>query len=161
VERPIKRPERLRPEIAPNMTKILLVEDSKFMRIATERALARAGYEVTTAIDGEHAIECARLLRPDLILLDLLLPKLPGPEVLKALKGDSSTASIPVVILSGMSEKNAERLHRDGAFAFLGKEALALDKGSGALLAVLAGIVRDLGLAVPQSAVPAATGHHI
>ncbi|MFZ0806041.1 MAG: response regulator [Candidatus Sulfotelmatobacter sp.] len=149
---------RLRPEIASTMTKILLVEDSKFMRIATERALARAGYEVTTAIDGEHALESARLMRPDLILLDLLLPRLSGQDVLKALKGNSSTASIPVVILSSMSEKNADRLHRDGAFAFLGKEALALDKGSGALLTVLAGILRDLGLAVPPPALPAA-GH--
>jgi len=139
------------------MTKILLVEDSKFMRIATERALIRAGYAVSTAIDGENALEAARLTRPDLILLDLLLPKLAGPEVLKALKADPLTAAIPVVVLSGMSEKNAERLHRDGAFAFLGKESLALDRGSGALLEALAAIVKQLGLQAPQGAM--AGGH--
>lgn len=138
------------------MTKILLVEDSKFMRLATERALARAGYEVSTAVDGQQALEAARVIRPDLILLDLLLPKVAGPDVLKALKCDAATASIPVVILSGMSQKNAERLQGDGAFAFLGKEALSLDKGSEALLEILGGIVRQLGLQVPPLASAAA-----
>jgi len=137
------------------MTKILLVEDSKFMRLATERALVRAGYEVSTAVDGESALSSARIIKPDLILLDLLLPKLAGPEVLKALKADPATAAIPVVVLSGMSEKNSDRLRRDGAFAFLGKESLALDKGSEALLAVLATILQELGLKVPQGVMAA------
>jgi CheY-like chemotaxis protein len=60
------------------MTKILLVDDSKFLRLATERALARAGYDVSTAADGENALQVARERRPDLILLDMLLPKM-GP----------------------------------------------------------------------------------
>jgi len=70
------------------MIKILLVEDSKFLRLATERALARAGYDVSTAADGEEAVAKAREKLPDLILLDLLLPKVTGTEVLKALKKD-------------------------------------------------------------------------
>jgi CheY-like chemotaxis protein len=68
------------------MTKILLVDDSKFLRLATERALAWAGYDVSTAGDGENALQMAREKRPDLILLDMLLPKMSGPDVLKALK---------------------------------------------------------------------------
>jgi CheY-like chemotaxis protein len=76
------------------MTKILLVDDSKFLRLATERALARAGYDVSTAIDGEQALEVAREKKPDVILLDMLLPKMAGPEVLKALKKDPATAAI-------------------------------------------------------------------
>jgi CheY-like chemotaxis protein len=80
------------------MTKVLLVDDSKFLRIATERALARAGYEVSTAVDGEHALEIARETHPDVILLDMLLPKMAGPEVLKALKKDPATAGIAVVV---------------------------------------------------------------
>src|ERR1022692_4934084 len=68
------------------MTKILLVEDSKFLRLATERALARAGYETSSAVDGEEALRVAREKMPDLILLDMLLPKMSGPDVLKALK---------------------------------------------------------------------------
>ena len=70
------------------MTKILLVDDSKFLRLATERALARAGYDVSTAADGENALQMAREKRPDVILLDMLLPKMTGPDVLKALKKD-------------------------------------------------------------------------
>jgi len=131
------------------MTKVLLVDDSKFLRLATERALARAGYEVTTASDGEHALEVAREKKPDLILLDMLLPKMTGPDVLKALKKDPITAGIAVVVFTGLSQKNASRLQQDGACGFLEKSALGLDKGCEAFLVALAGIVRTLHLDVP------------
>ncbi len=113
--------------------------------------MARAGYDVSTAVDGENALQMAREKRPDLILLDMLLPKMTGPDVLKALKKDPQTASIAVVALTGLSHKNAERLRRDGAVAFLEKSNLALDKGSEALLTALAEIVRDLNLEVPAA----------
>ena len=132
------------------MTKILLVDDSKFLRLATERALARAGYEVSTAMDGEDALKIAREQNPDVILLDMLLPKMTGPDVLKALKKDPATAGIAVVAFTGLSQKNAIRLEQDGACAFLDKAALGLDKGSEALLAALAGILRKLKLEVPS-----------
>ena len=131
------------------MTKILLVDDSKFLRLATERALSRAGYQVSTAIDGEDALKIAREQRPDVILLDMLLPKMTGPDVLKALKKDPSTAGIAVVAFTGLSQKNAVRLEQDGACAFLDKAALGLDKGSESLLVALARIVRELKLEVP------------
>lgn len=131
------------------MTKILLVDDSKFLRLATERALARAGYEVTTASDGEHALEVAREKKPDLILLDMLLPKMTGPDVLKALKKDPATASIAVVAFTALSHKNAVRLQQDGAFAFLEKSELGLDKSCEAFLVALGEIVRKLHLEVP------------
>jgi CheY-like chemotaxis protein len=60
------------------MIKVLLIEDSKFLRLATERALTRAGYEVSTASDGEGALQTAREKHPDVILLDMLLPKMSG-----------------------------------------------------------------------------------
>lgn len=66
------------------MTKILLVEDSKFLRMATERALVRAGYIVCTGEDGAQAMELARKEKPDVILLDMLLPKMTGRDVLKS-----------------------------------------------------------------------------
>jgi CheY-like chemotaxis protein len=131
------------------MTKILLVDDSKFLRLAIERALARAGYEVTTATDGLRALEMARMKTPSLILLDMLLPKMPGPEVLKALKRDPATGHIPVVIFTGLSQKNAARLEQDGACAFLEKSQLDLDKGCDAFLMALADILRKLNLEVP------------
>jgi len=131
------------------MTKILLVDDSKFLRMATERALARAGYSVSTANDGAKAIELAKNEKPDVILLDMLLPGMTGPEVLKALKKDAHTAEIPVVAFTGLSQKNAMRLQRDGACAFLEKSALELDKGCDTLLTALAEILRQLKLEVP------------
>ena len=133
-----------------SMTKILLVEDSKFLRMATERALARAGYEVSTAVDGPNALEAAQREKPNLILLDMLLPKMAGPEVLKTLKKDPATAEIAVVVFTGLSQKNAVRLQHDGAYAFLERSELALDKGCEKLLVAVAKIVRDLGLPVPD-----------
>jgi CheY-like chemotaxis protein len=126
------------------MIKILLVEDSKFLRLATERALTRAGYEVSSAADGEEALRVAREKSPDLILLDMLLPKMSGPEVLKALKEDALTRAIPVVVITGLSQKDAARLQEDGAFEFLEKSSLELDKGSDRLLAAVEKILRRL-----------------
>jgi CheY-like chemotaxis protein len=131
------------------MTKVLLVDDSKFLRLATERALSRAGYQVSTAMDGEEALKIAREENPDVILLDMLLPKMTGPDVLKALKSDPATERIAVVAFTGLSQKNAIRLEQDGACAFLDKAALGLDKGSEALLVALARIMRELKLEVP------------
>jgi CheY-like chemotaxis protein len=142
------------------MTKVLLVDDSKFLRIATERALARAGYEVSTAVDGENALEMARQKHPDVILLDMLLPKMAGPEVLKALKKDPATAGIAVVVLTGLSHKNAARLQQDGASAFLEKSALGLDKGCEALLTELARIVQRLHLEAPEKPLTFGRGAH-
>lgn len=126
------------------MIKILLVEDSKFLRMATERALARAGYEVSSASDGDEGLRMVREKLPDLILLDMLLPKMSGPDVLKALKKDPKTKGIPVVVLSGLSQKNAVRLGEDGASAFLEKGDLALDQGSEKLVAALQQILERL-----------------
>ena len=126
------------------MTKILLVEDSKFLRLATERALVRTGYEVSSAADGEEGLRVARAKLPDLILLDLLLPKISGLDVLKSLKKDPLTRAIPVVVMTGMTQKNAPRLQEDGAAGFLEKSALELDKGSEKLLAALREILANL-----------------
>lgn len=136
------------------MTKILLVDDSKFLRLATERGLARAGYDVITATDGEQALELARECQPDLILLDMLLPKIPGPEVLKSLKKNPRTKMIPIVVFTGLSQKNAARLKRDGAYAFLEKSELDLDKGSDLLVSAVAEIFQRLRteIAAPSAA---------
>jgi CheY-like chemotaxis protein len=126
------------------MIKILLVEDSKFLRLATERALARAGYEVSSTADGSEVLRVAREKLPNLILLDMLLPKMSGPDVLKALKSDPVTKAIPVVVMTGLSQKNAARLAEDGAIGFLEKGDLALDKGPEKLLTALRDILKKL-----------------
>ena len=124
--------------------KILVVEDSKFLRVTTEKALSRAGHDVCTASDGEEALEMARAKMPDLILLDMMLPKMTGPDVLKMLKRDVVTGDIPVVVLSGLSGKNAPRLSADGAFAFLEKSQLDFEKGPDALVSAVAEIIKKL-----------------
>jgi len=126
------------------VAKILLVEDSTFLRIATERILTRARYEVVTAVDGEEALRVAAEKKPDVILLDMMLPKLSGLEVLKALKTDPATAGIAVIVMSGLSQKNAERLQKDGAFAYLEKASLELDSGGRPLLAALGELVEKV-----------------
>ena len=126
------------------MIKILLVEDSKFLRMATERALTRAGYSVNSARDGDEALQMAREMSPDLILLDMMLPKKSGPEVLRALKADSIMKAIPVVVLSGLTQKNAARLGEDGASGYLEKGSLALDKGPEHLLKAVREIVEKI-----------------
>jgi CheY-like chemotaxis protein len=124
--------------------KILVVEDGSFLRLGIKRALERAGYAVVAAADGEAGIEEARRSHPDLILLDLLLPKMGGQDVLRTLKKDPATAGISVVVLTGLSQRNADRLQADGALAFLEKSDLGLDKGPEVLLAALSAIVQQL-----------------
>jgi CheY-like chemotaxis protein len=109
-------------------SKVLLVEDSKFLRIVNGRALAKAGYEVSTAADGEEALRIANDELPDVILLDMLLPKLSGPEVLQALKSNPATMTIPVIVLSSLSQKNEVKLKQAGAVEYLEKASLDLEK---------------------------------
>jgi two-component system phosphate regulon response regulator PhoB len=124
--------------------KILLVEDSKFLRLATGRALTHAGYEMSFAGDGDEALLMAAENLPDLILLDMMLPKTSGLEVLKALKKEPATKAIPVVVLTGLSPTNADRLREDGALAFLTKTDLALDGGAKSLIAALKKILNEI-----------------
>jgi len=114
-------------------SKVLLVEDSKFLRMATERALTNAGYLVSTASDGEEALRVANDQLPDIILLDMMLPKISGPNVLKALKENPATMHIPVIVLTSLSQKNEEKLLSEGAAAYFEKSALALDQNSSRL----------------------------
>jgi chemosensory pili system protein ChpA (sensor histidine kinase/response regulator) len=126
----------------------LLVEDSKFLRIATQRILTKAGYRVIWAADGDEALVLAGSGAPDLIVLDMLLPKLSGPEVLRSLKKNSLTAHIPVVVLSSLSQNNGRKLVQEGAAAFLEKGPL-LDNPS-LLLEAIKGALSKTAVAHPQ-----------
>jgi CheY-like chemotaxis protein len=101
--------------------KILLIDDSRMLRLMHERALVKAGYEVTGASDGEEGLRVAREDKPDLIVLDMMLPKIAGQDVLRTLKRDPRTKQIPVVVLSGLSQSNASRLMAQGAVEFVQK----------------------------------------
>ena len=124
------------------MVKVLLVDDSKFLRMANEHALSRAGYLVSTAADGEEALQVAGDKLPDIILLDMMLPKISGPEVLKALKANPATRNIPVIVLTSLSQKNEDKLLHDGAAAYFEKSTLQLDKSSDLLAATVATVLR-------------------
>jgi CheY-like chemotaxis protein len=132
--------------------KVLLVEDSKFLRLTNERVLTKAGYEVCTAADGEEALSVAQAKLPDVILLDMLLPKLSGPEVLRRLKANPATADIPVIVLTSLSQKNEEKLLQEGAAAYFEKSALELDKNSDGLAATVATVLSRLSRPVTTPA---------
>jgi len=109
------------------MNTILLIDDSRFLRSATQHLLTKSGYRVVGVGDGQEALRVVGEVRPDLILLDMLLPVVGGPEVLQSLKKNPSTAPIPVVVLTSLSRANEAKLKQDGAAAFLEKSQLLVD----------------------------------
>ncbi len=109
--------------------RILLIEDDKFLRKACEVGLKKRGFTVYTAIDGEEGLRQARANMPDIILLDLLMPKLSGLETLDALKKDEQTRAIPVVILSNSSiDADVQKAEALGAAGYLVKASLSLQQ---------------------------------
>lgn len=122
-------------------TTILLVEDSRFLRIANERALAKAGYNVVSAADGEQALLIARERTPNLILLDMMLPKMDGVSVLRALKHDSQTKSIPVIVLTGLGKQNEAKIKQEGAAAYFTKSDSLLKDDSDTLLRLVETVI--------------------
>ncbi|HEY6338387.1 MAG TPA: response regulator [Candidatus Sulfotelmatobacter sp.] len=121
--------------------RILLAEDSKPIRRANESALLKAGYEVICAVDGEAALRLAQEQKPDVILLDMIMPKMSGLEVLESLKSDAATASIPVIVLSGLTEKNRQKLMEAGAEEYLEKSSLMPMPGVNRLPKILENVI--------------------
>jgi CheY-like chemotaxis protein len=109
--------------------RILLVEDDRFLRRACEISLRQRGFVVTTAADGEEALRKVRAEPPDLILLDLLMPKMTGTEVLKALRAEEATREIRVLILSNSSrEQDVEEIKTLGVSGYFVKADLSLQE---------------------------------
>jgi DNA-binding response OmpR family regulator len=102
--------------------KILVVEDEAELIGAIQIRLEQAGYEVLTASDGQEALEKARMENPDLIVLDLMLPKIDGYKVCRMLKFDEQYKKIPVVMLTARAQEKDENLgYEVGADAFITK----------------------------------------
>jgi two-component system, cell cycle response regulator DivK len=123
---------------------VLLIDDSKFLRRANELSLAKAGHQIVAASDGEEGLRLAREKKPDVIVLDMLLPKLGGAQLLQLLKGDPLTAKIPVIVLSSLPQRNAEKLIADGAAAYLEKSSLALEQSSSELSRTISKVLSSI-----------------
>jgi CheY-like chemotaxis protein len=133
-------------EVLPNTlmsAKVLLIDDSKFLRRANELAISRHGYSVLVAADGEEGLRVARENVPDVIVLDLMLPKLSGQALLHALKQDSRTAAIPVIVLSSLPQSNEAKLKSEGAAAYFEKSKLEVEDGSAGLVHAIESVLRE------------------
>jgi len=86
--------------------KILIVEDDKFLRELIGQKLLKEGYDIVEAVDGEKGIKTIKDEKPDLVLLDLILPGMDGFEVLTKIKEDEGIAQTPVIILSNLGQKD-------------------------------------------------------
>ncbi len=99
---------------------ILIIEDDKFLRELIVRKLNEEDFEVSQAVDGEEGIKKIIEEKPDLILLDLILPGIDGFEVLARMKKESALSSIPVIILSNLGQKDdVEKGLKMGAIDYL------------------------------------------
>jgi DNA-binding response OmpR family regulator len=87
---------------------VLLAEDDLSVRMTVELVLQLEGFEVLAAEDGERALELARRRMPDVMLLDQMMPKMDGKQVLAALRSDEATKEIPVLILTGMAQQSSD-----------------------------------------------------
>lgn len=136
--------------------KILVVDDSSFLRIANERALVHAGHKVISCADGEEGLRLAIEHKPDLIVLDMLLPKMTGVEVLRAVRSNPGIADVPVMVLSSLPQSNEDRLINDGATAYYEKSLLRLDKGTGHFVQEVERILRRAARQKAEAAAAAA-----
>jgi DNA-binding response OmpR family regulator len=87
-------------------TKILLIDDDALLLALLERKLTARGYIVATANDGSSGIERARAEKPDLIILDMMMPIMDGRQALRALQADAALADIPVIMLTSRREES-------------------------------------------------------
>jgi DNA-binding response OmpR family regulator len=112
-----------------NSPLILLVEDDMFLRNLLTTRLGREGFRVAAAHDGIDALEKIRGFRPNLVLLDLILPRKNGFEVLQEIADDPQLASIPVIIISNLGqESDVARGKALGALDYYVKARLSIDE---------------------------------
>jgi DNA-binding response OmpR family regulator len=111
------------------MKTILFIEDESALQKTLGEILKQEGYEVIPALDGEIGLRLAKDKKPNLILLDLILPKVHGIEVLKKLKEDKETKKIPVIVLTNLGEiKDINRVVELGATTYLVKAQYTLEE---------------------------------
>ena len=111
------------------MTRIVVADDDRMFRKVAETTLRRLGYDVATASDGEEALQLIRSERPDMIILDLIMPKLQRFDVLTILKQDALTSAIPVIVLSSLTQEQDKQEALDlGAVAYFNKTTFSMSE---------------------------------
>ncbi len=95
------------------MKRILLADDEENLRLLVHATLEDPNYEIFEASDGEKALQMARKLRPNLILLDWMMPLLTGIEVARQLRATPETASIPIILLTAKGQERDRRTASD------------------------------------------------
>lgn len=111
------------------MAKILLIEDDENLIRSFTDFMEKERFEVISATNGEEGVETAKKINPDLILLDVILPKKNGFTVLEELKKDDNSKKIPVIILTNLEEeKDIEKALSLGAYTYLVKANYSLDE---------------------------------
>ncbi|MDP4038945.1 MAG: response regulator [bacterium] len=104
---------------------VLLVEDNDFVRKMYQFKLAKSGIEVIEAQDGESALKAIKEQKPDLVLLDIMMPGMSGIDVLKQLKKDKIVPKIPVIVLTNvMNQQSIEECKKLGALDYIVKTDL-------------------------------------
>jgi DNA-binding response OmpR family regulator len=102
--------------------KILVVDDEEDIAMTVSLRLQASGYEVVTAVDGQEGLEKARSMNPDLIILDLMLPKIDGYKVCRMLKFDEKYKKIPIILFTARSQDSDKKTGEDvGADAYITK----------------------------------------
>ena len=115
-------------EVSRAARSVLIVEDDRFLRRGCEVSRRQRGFTVLTAPDGEAALEIIRTELPALVLLDLLMPRMSGLELLRRLRSDERTRALPVLVLSNSSrEGDVAELERLGITGYLVKANLSLE----------------------------------
>ena len=97
------------------MSRILIVEDHPTMREAMRLVLEREGFDIDEAADGDQALVAVRERAPDLVLLDMSIPGVPGPEVLAAVKDDPATSDVRVIVVTATGEEGRAAAMASGA----------------------------------------------
>lgn len=109
--------------------KILIVEDDSFLQGLTASKLAKDGYAIVTASNGEDAVKMADAEKPDFILLDLVLPAMDGFEVLSKIRKNEALKKTPVIIFSNLAEeKDMQKAKELGANEYMVKSNFTLDE---------------------------------
>jgi len=111
------------------MTRIVVADDDRMLRKVAETTLRRQRYDVATASDGEEALQLIRSERPHMIVLDLIMPKLQGFDVLQTLKQDPLTSAIPVIVSSSLTQEQDKQEALDlGAVAYFNKTTFSMSE---------------------------------